>query len=363
MNAINKFNTAIWIPHTRQEAIEIANMLTNGDSRAAYELVLCHAAFGHNFNFDMGLVYINCICIKGKPTMRADALAGVCYNSGLVDYMHVKEYSEQQCTIECKRVGSDKVHSYTFTWRMAQQMNLVKNSSWTRMPKQMLKARCTALACRAVFPDAVSGIYTADEMADSLDLTDQERFEITAQSLGEDDLRHSDRAPQPMPAPKPTQPPQPKKNTRSLYDFSTESAFWSVIDDHDIDRAEARGSLDRYMHDVSMMNATELESVFYECIKHSVVRNAGFTLDHWWTQTEQKVEAIHQAFCAEYRALTLIDPANYGPKITHAAFAETLSHVCSLQSDEIRSQGLRVLEQMRADDWSAYDYIISLSQK
>ena len=363
MNALNKFITAIWIPHSRQEAIEIANILTNGDARASYELVLCHAAFGHNFNFDMGLVYINCICIKGKPTMRADALAGVCHNSGLVDYMHVVEYTEQQCTIECKRVGSDKVHQYSFTWKMAQQMNLVKNSSWTRMPKQMLKARCTALACRAVWPDAVSGIYTADEMADSLDLTDKERFEITAQSLGEDDLKHSSRAPQPMPAPQPTKPPQPtqpKKNTRSLYDFNSESAFWQVIDDHNIDRAEARGSLDRYMHDVSMMNPAELETVFYECIKSGIIRRHTQTLDFWWTKDADKVQVLHQGFCTEYRALSLLDPAHYGPRLTVPAFAETLSHVCSLQDDEKRSEGLRVLEQMDANDWSAYDYVTSL---
>jgi hypothetical protein len=285
------------------------------------------------------------------------------HNSGLVDYMHVVEYTEQQCTIECKRVGSDKVHQYSFTWQMAQQMNLVKNSSWTRMPKQMLKARCTALACRAVWPDAVSGIYTADEMADSLDLTDKERFEITAQSLGEDDLKHSSRAPQPMPAPQPTKPPQPtqpKKNTRSLYDFNTESAFWSVIDEHNIDRAEARGSLDRYMHDVSMMNPAELEAVFYECIKSGIIRRHTQTLDFWWTKDADKVQVLHQGFCTEYRALSLLDPAHYGPRLTVPAFAETLSHVCSLQDDEKRSEGLRVLEQMDANDWSAYDYVTSL---
>jgi hypothetical protein len=366
MNINTRFNTTIWVPHSRNEAIEIANILTNGDSRAAYELVLCHAAFGHNFNFDMGLVYINCICIKGKPTMRADALAGVCYNSGLVDFIHVTEYTEKHCTIECKRVDSDKVHQYTFDWKMAQQMNLTKNSSWQRMPKQMLKARCTAMATRAVFPDAVSGIYTADEMADSLDLTDKERFEITAQSLGEDDLKHSSRAPQPMPAPQPTKPPQQpqptaKKNShRSLYDFSSEAAFWQLIDEHNIDPAEVRGALDRYMHDVSMMDAQELETVFYEIIKSAIIRKYPGSLDNWWTRDSEKVDSVHQALCNEYPALRLLDPKHYGPRLKHAAFHETLEHVCILKKDEHRSRGLEVLEQMKPDDWSAYDYLVSL---
>lgn len=354
---------AIWIPQSRTEAIEIANLLTNNNSTAAYELVLCHAAFGHNFNFDMGLVYINCICIKGKPTMRADALAGVCHNSGLVDYMHVTEYTEKACTIECKRVGSDKVHTYRFTWEMAQQMNLAKGSSWQRMPKQMLKARCTSNACRAVWPDAVSGIYTADEIADSMNLSDAEKFSITAQSLGEDDLKHSSRAPQPVPAPQPTKPPvpeQPSKKNRSLYDFSSEAAFWDVIDEHDIDRAEARGSLDKYMHDVSTMTASELETVFYECIKSRIVRSSSTNIDHWYDKDDDKVSVLHSAFVTEYPALSLLDPKFYGPRLACPAFHETLSHVCSLADDDKRSEGLNVLENMHPLDWSAYDYVTSL---
>lgn len=359
--------TAIWVPHSRQEAIEIANILTNNDGRAAYELVLCHAAFGHNFNFDMGLVYINCICIKGKPTMRADAVAGVCYNSGLVDYLHVTEYTDRVCTIECKRTGSDKVHTYSFNWQMAEQMNLTRNQSWTRMPKQMLKARCLANVCRAVWPDAVSGIYTADEIADSMDLSDAERFSITAQSLGEDDLKHQSRAPQPVKPPQPTEPPPPppqptakKNSSRSLYDFNSESAFWSVIDEHDIDKAEARGALDRYMHDVSTMTPAELETVFYECIKSSIVRNSPHTLDFWWNKDADKVEVLHSAFCSEYPALSLLSPDHYGPRLAMPAFHETLAHVCTITDDEKRSAGLNVLEKMHPGDWSAYDYITTL---
>lgn len=367
----NRSPSTIWIPHSRSEAIEIANLLTNNNRNQAYELVLCHAAFGHNFNFDMGLVYINCICIKGKPTMRADALAGVCHNSGLVDFMHVTEYTDKVCTIECKRVGSDKIHKYSFTMQMAEQMNLAKGSSWLRMPKQMLKARATALACRAVWPDAVSGIYTSDEIADSMELSDAERFAITAQSLGEDDLKHSSRAPQPMPAPEPSEPPAPKqvpkaqetakKNSkRSLYDFSSEAQFWSVVDEHNIDRAEVRGTLDRYMHDVSTMDSDELESTFYECIKSRISRCSQETLDFWWDRDPKRVELLHIAFYTEYPALRLLEPAHYGPRLAAPAFHETLSHVCSLTDDDKRSEGLKVLEQMHPEDWSAYDYITSL---
>lgn len=365
--------STIWIPQTRAEAIEIANLLTNNNTQAAYELILMHAAFGHAFNFDMGLVYINCICIKGKPTMRADALAGAAHNSGLVDYMTVTEFTEQACTIECKRKGSDVIHKYSFTMEMAKSMNLTRNQSWQRMPKQMLKARCTALACRAVFPDAVSGMYTADEIADHTDLSEAEKFKITAESLGEDDLKYSSRAPAPVPPPQPSNPPAPKPSAppaqqpapkgehRSMYDFSSESAFWLVVDEHNIDRAQVNGVLKRYMHDVSIMTPIELENVFYECVVHATIRNSNVNLDSWWARTEQQVNAVHKSFVAEYPALSMLTPEFYGARISQPAFAETLSHVCILKDDEIRSIGLDVLNKMHPRDWSAYDYVLSLT--
>ena len=43
------------------------------------------------------------------------------------------------------------------------------------MPLQMLRSRVLTMGLRAVYPDAVSGIYSADEIADSTDMSDDER--------------------------------------------------------------------------------------------------------------------------------------------------------------------------------------------
>jgi hypothetical protein len=50
------------------------------------------------------------------------------------------------------------------------------------MPKQMLMARCKSMAVRDVFGDVISG-YDAVEIADSMDMSEEERLEILNSEL------------------------------------------------------------------------------------------------------------------------------------------------------------------------------------
>jgi len=70
---------------------------------------------------------------------------------------------------------------------------------------QMLRARALTMALRAVYPDAVSGMYSPDELADNMNMSDSERAKISAESLGEE-LREPTVQPRPVSAP-PAQPP------------------------------------------------------------------------------------------------------------------------------------------------------------
>ena len=62
-----------------------------------------------------------------------------------------------------------------------------------------------------------------------------------------------------------------------------------------------------------------------------------------------------------YKALSMFEPAYYGPRMKSPAFVETLRTVCTFTDDEIMVRGVEVLRQMSPDDWSAYDYVNSLS--
>ena len=356
----NKITYSIWTPESRSDAWDMALMLSKGNESAAHDLVLCHAAFGHHFNYDMGLVLVNTASIKGRPTMRADALAGICRSTGNVKRLQVVKLDRETCIVECERADTRVQHRYEFNMQMAQDMNLTNNQNWRRMPKQMLRARAVAMACRAVWPDAVSGIYTSDEMADSMDMTDKERFEATARSLGEDDLRYDSRPPAPAPEPEPIMPP-PADQT--LYAIDTEEDLMTLCEEHNIDEGQVRGCARARKITLSALSPQELHEFFYSYCLHHVYRQMhNLKLDNWWKLQGDKADTVHNAFIAQYPALTIFKPAFYGPRITVPAWAETLRHVCTLETDEHKVEGLEVLRNMAPDDWSAYDYVLGLGK-
>ena len=122
------------------------------------------------------------------PSLNADAMSGICRNSGLVRFMRIASWSAQQCTMEFARTDepADIVHTFTYTYEMAQAQGLTNNRNWRQMPLQMLRSRVLTMGLRATFPDAVSGIYSADEIADNTNMSDDERAQISAESLGEE---------------------------------------------------------------------------------------------------------------------------------------------------------------------------------
>ena len=78
--------TSIYIPDNLEQAKEIATLL---DDRNPADLLKCHAAFGAHFGGDMGLVSTQAFCLRGKPSLNADAMAGICRRSGLVGFMQI----------------------------------------------------------------------------------------------------------------------------------------------------------------------------------------------------------------------------------------------------------------------------------
>ena len=88
---------SIYIPNNIEEAKAIASLL---DNDKPLDLLKCHSAFGGHFNYDMGLVSTQAYCLRGKPSLNADAMSGICRNSGLVRFMRIASWSAQQCTME-----------------------------------------------------------------------------------------------------------------------------------------------------------------------------------------------------------------------------------------------------------------------
>ena len=197
---------SIYTPKTLDQAKEIASLISDNPR----DCLRLHAAFGAHFGGDMAVTQNNAYMLKGKPSLNADAMSGVVRRSGLCRYMVITSWDDTHCTYECARTDEPEAikHVFTFTMQMAKAQGLTRNRNWQQMPMQMLRARALTMMLRAVYPDAVSGMYSPDEIADNMSMNDDERAQISADSLGEE-LRTPTR--QPSAAPRPSAPPKQHK--------------------------------------------------------------------------------------------------------------------------------------------------------
>lgn len=187
--------TSIYSPKDINEAKEMAEIFAHCGRFNAQEILMMHATYGHHYGGNMGLTMTQAYSLKGKPTLNADAMAGIVRKSGLCKFIKIDSWDDNQCTLIMARVDEDFEHSYTYDMEMADKQGLTRNANWAKMPKQMLRARCLTMGLRATFPEAVSGIYSADEIADNMIMHDDERLELVAEALGEEVKKSNDYTP------------------------------------------------------------------------------------------------------------------------------------------------------------------------
>ncbi len=103
--------------------------------------------------------------IEGRPSLSADAIAAICLRSPQCEYLRVVEFTDERVTMEAKRRNDPPVR-VTFTMADAARAGLANRDNYKKYPRSMLRARATAIVCRAVFPDVLMGVYTPDEIED-----------------------------------------------------------------------------------------------------------------------------------------------------------------------------------------------------
>src|SRR5262245_28330199 len=111
--------------------------------------------------------------IKGKPTLKPNAMAAVIRRSRVYDY-RIIERSDRRCEIQFIRRnpaaagGWQEEGRATWTLEDAQRARLTGEAggSWAKYPRAMLFARAMSEGARAYCPDLFGGapIYTPEEM-------------------------------------------------------------------------------------------------------------------------------------------------------------------------------------------------------
>ena len=357
-----------WIPKTGEELQNLASILTNND-RERLELMRCHAWFGHFFDGHLGKVQANTSVIQGKPALLSDTLVGICYQYGLVRRLSVVESTATHCTVEAERndepVG--EVHRFTFTWEMARRMNLVR-ANWNKQPANMLKKRARAFIVREVFPEAVSGLYTIDEMADHSNLSENEIDQLQARSTGFDDYRPNNSRPPMNRAPSaPPQPAQKKTELTEVNDLdadlsreyrklNSENDFFEVTAELGIDKEEVIDKCKAMKFDLTNASANDRSEFLYSCIVHDVIRQSTFIPHDWQSMSADHKVHFHLGFSTQYPILNEVPIDWYQSRVNMPAFAEMLQLTNELTPAHY-DQVLRAMQSYPANDWRLFDYV------
>jgi hypothetical protein len=167
-------------PQTLDEAMKLATVLAQSNMlpkqfQEKPENVLVAMMWSHNLNIPaiQGMQYI--AVVNGRPSLYGDGLLAVCLNSGLVQ--DIKEEFQKDaegnvvaiCTVT--RQGKPTPVVGTFSVNDAKRAGLWgKTGPWTQYPKRMLKMRARSFALRDAFPDVLSGMASAEEMEDVIEV-------------------------------------------------------------------------------------------------------------------------------------------------------------------------------------------------
>ena len=170
------------IADSMEQLVKLAAYLTAGTNWTAQQLVTAYLSYGmmHGWNIAQTMEKMN--VIKGKITYQASAMFGIVIASPKCKSWKVLSNTEEECSIEFTRGDNNQKYVVTFTIALAQKQGLTNNRQWQTMPKQMLMARCKSMAVRDVFGDVISG-YDTIEMADNMEMSEEERLEILSQEL------------------------------------------------------------------------------------------------------------------------------------------------------------------------------------
>lgn len=108
--------------------------------------------------------------IQGKPTISPQLMIALARRTGQLEDLKI-EATDEGATVTVKRKGQSP-YTETFTFADAKKLGLDSKDNYRKQPKTMLKWRAVAAAFRVVFPDAILGFYTPDEMGAEVSTSD-----------------------------------------------------------------------------------------------------------------------------------------------------------------------------------------------
>lgn len=117
--------------------------------------------------------------LKGKVAIFGDTYLGLMHSSGYLEQFTVMFFDEEGvvfefpkkgqvyfgCAIFAKRKGTTIGSTITFTME-DKILSRTTNETWNKHPRDMLFRRCAGRVAKWITPDAIRGLYFADELED-----------------------------------------------------------------------------------------------------------------------------------------------------------------------------------------------------
>ncbi|HEU4731725.1 MAG TPA: 5'-3' exonuclease H3TH domain-containing protein [Kofleriaceae bacterium] len=127
---------------------------------------------GRTLGIDALTMLRNVHVIEGKVTLAAPLIVGLVLRSGKADYFKCTTTTNEKAVYKTHRKGDPDpdptILEYTIDDAKRQQLLMPiepnkKPGNWHKIPKTMLRHRCSTELARAVYPDVVAGLYSPDE--------------------------------------------------------------------------------------------------------------------------------------------------------------------------------------------------------
>ena len=156
-------------PNDIGSAYDLAKILAAGrllprslqNPEAAFTVIMAGRELGLTAMQSLRSIYF----FDGKLTMSADLMVSLVKRSPVCKSLELIEHTDERVTYETHRVGEEKPTRMSWTIEDAKRAGLMGKDNWKKHPRQMLRARCAAEICRAVYPDVMLGVYDTDELA------------------------------------------------------------------------------------------------------------------------------------------------------------------------------------------------------
>lgn len=116
--------------------------------------------------------------IQGKPTVSPQLMLALANRTGQIEDMQM-DTTPQGAVVTIKRKGR-KAHTEMFGVKEATDLGLMSKDNYRKQAATMFKWRALAANLRVTFPDAISGLYTPDEMGAEVQVSETEEMVVVA---------------------------------------------------------------------------------------------------------------------------------------------------------------------------------------